>query len=144
MKFGWLLGIGAAVFVHPWDMLAPDRTARYWMPWLVAMPVETTIAICSVLFGGVLERLPSLRIGFAHAGGSFPGTFGRISHGFVARPDLVAVANPVPTTCTPEPTGPPGGLKLSILGNSRNGFDGLDALACFTIEIARSVRSSVT
>ncbi|MFN8622109.1 MAG: amidohydrolase family protein [Chloroflexota bacterium] len=86
----------AAVFVHPWDMLAPERTARYWMPWLVGMPVETTIAICSVIFGGVLERLPSLRIGFAHAGGSFPGTFGRIAHGFAARPDLVAIDNDVP------------------------------------------------
>lgn len=88
--------LGAAVFVHPWDMLAPERTARYWMPWLVGMPTETTIAICSVLMGGVLERLPALRIGFAHGGGSFPGTFGRIAHGFAARPDLVAVANPVP------------------------------------------------
>jgi aminocarboxymuconate-semialdehyde decarboxylase len=88
--------LGAAVFVHPWDMLAPERTARYWMPWLVGMPTESAIAICSVLFGGVLERLPALRLCFAHGGGSFPGTFGRIAHGFAARPDLVAVANPRP------------------------------------------------
>jgi aminocarboxymuconate-semialdehyde decarboxylase len=88
--------LGAAVFVHPWDMLAPERTARYWMPWLVGMPTESTIAICSVIFGGVLERLPSLRLAFAHAGGSFAGTFGRIAHGYAARPDLVAVANPRP------------------------------------------------
>lgn len=88
--------LGAAVFVHPWDMLAPERTARYWMPWLVGMPTESTIAICSVMFGGVLERLPGLRLAFAHGGGSFPGTFGRIAHGFAARPDLVAVANPRP------------------------------------------------
>jgi aminocarboxymuconate-semialdehyde decarboxylase len=83
--------LGAAVFVHPWDMLAPERMARYWMPWLVGMPTESTIAICSVIFGGLLERLPALRIAFAHGGGSFPGTFGRIAHGFAARPDLVAV-----------------------------------------------------
>jgi len=88
--------LGAAVFVHPWEMLGADRMGKYWLPWLVGMPAETCLAICSVLFGGVLERLPTLRIGFAHGGGSFPGTFGRIEHGFHARPDLVAVDNPVP------------------------------------------------
>lgn len=84
--------LGAAVFVHPWEMVGRERMPRYWLPWLVGMPAETTIAICSVIFGGVLERLPSLRIGFAHGGGSFPGTFGRIRHGFAARPDLVPCA----------------------------------------------------
>jgi aminocarboxymuconate-semialdehyde decarboxylase len=59
------------------------------------MPAETALAICSVIFGGVLERLPRLRIAFAHGGGSFPGTIGRIEHGFHARPDLCAVDNPV-------------------------------------------------
>ncbi len=88
--------LGAAVFVHPWDMLAPERMPRYWMPWLVGMPTESALAICSVIFGGILERLPRLRIGFAHGGGSFAGTFGRIARGFEARPDLVAVANPNP------------------------------------------------
>jgi len=82
--------LGAAVFVHPWDMLGADRMQRYWMRWLVGMPTETAIAICSVLFGGVLERLPNLRIAFAHGGGSFPGTLGRIQHGFDVRPDLCA------------------------------------------------------
>ena len=88
--------LGAAVFVHPWDMLAPERMTRYWLPWLVGMPAESALAICSVIFGGVLERLPRLRIGFAHGGGAFSGTFGRIAHGFEARPDLVAVNNPHP------------------------------------------------
>ncbi|NOT08469.1 MAG: amidohydrolase [Gemmatimonadales bacterium] len=88
--------LDAAVFVHPWDMLAPERMRKYWLPWLVGMPTETALAVCSVIFGGVLERLPTLKIGFAHGGGSFPGTFGRIEHGFHARPDLVAVDNPHP------------------------------------------------
>jgi len=86
--------LGAAVFVHPWDMLGKERMGRYWLPWLVGMPTETCLAICSVIFGGVLERLPRLRICFAHGGGSFPGTFGRIEHGFEARPDLCAAVNP--------------------------------------------------
>jgi aminocarboxymuconate-semialdehyde decarboxylase len=88
--------VGAAVFVHPWDMMGEARMRKYWLPWLVGMPAEASLAICSVIFGGVLERLPSLRIAFAHGGGAFPGTLGRIQHGFECRPDLVAVDNPVP------------------------------------------------
>lgn len=87
--------LGAAVFVHPWDMLGQDRMRKYWMPWLVGMPAETALAICSVIFGGVLERLPNLRICFAHGGGAFPYTIGRIEHGFLARPDLCALDNDV-------------------------------------------------
>ncbi len=82
--------LGAAVFVHPWDMFGKERMQKYWMPWLVGMPAETALAICSIVFGGVLERLPHLRIGFAHGGGSFPGTVGRIQHGYDVRPDLCA------------------------------------------------------
>lgn len=88
--------LGAAVFVHPWDMLGGARTAKYWMPWLVGMPTEVAIAISTLIFSGTLERLPRLRLAFAHGGGAFPGTLGRIQHGFDARPDLVAVDNKVP------------------------------------------------
>ncbi len=87
--------LGAAVFVHPWEMLGRERTERYWLTWLVGMPAETALAMCSLIFGGVLERLPALRIAFAHGGGSFPATLGRIEHGFRVRPDLVAVRNAV-------------------------------------------------
>ena len=87
--------IGAAIFVHPWEMLGRERMPKYWLPWLVGMPAETTLAICAMIFGGVLERLPNLRIAFAHGGGSFAYTLGRIEHGFDVRPDLVAVENPV-------------------------------------------------
>ena len=88
--------LGAAVFVHPWDMLAAERMERYWLRWLIGMPTETAIAIASVVFGGVLERLPDLRVCFAHGGGSWPAIAGRLQHGFDSRPDLVAVANPHP------------------------------------------------
>jgi len=87
--------LGAAVFVHPWDMLGADRMTKYWLPWLVGMPSETCLAICSMIFGGVFERLPELRVAFAHGGGSFPGTIGRIEHGFNVRPDLCAADNAV-------------------------------------------------
>jgi aminocarboxymuconate-semialdehyde decarboxylase len=87
--------LGACVFVHPWEMMGRDKMPKYWLPWLVGMPAETTLAICSMIFGGVLERLPKLKVCFAHGGGSFPFTIGRIEHGFNCRPDLVAVDNPV-------------------------------------------------
>jgi len=85
--------IGMALFVHPWDMMGMDKMPKYWLPWLVGMPAETSLAICSMIFGGVFERLPNLRVAFAHGGGSFPATIGRIEHGFNVRPDLCAVDN---------------------------------------------------
>jgi len=87
--------LGMAVFVHPWDMMGAERMDKYWMSWLVGMPVETTTAITSMIFSGLLERLPRLRVAFAHGGGSFPATLGRIEHGFIMRPDLCAVDNDV-------------------------------------------------
>jgi aminocarboxymuconate-semialdehyde decarboxylase len=83
----------AAVFVHPWDMMGKERMQKYWLPWLVGMPAESSLAICSMIFGGVFERFPKLRVAFAHGGGAFPGTIGRIEHGFHVRPDLVAIDN---------------------------------------------------
>lgn len=87
--------LGAAVLVHPWDMMGTADMPDYWLPWLVGMPAEESRAICSMIFGGVFERLPKLRVAFAHGGGAFSGTIGRIEHGFNARPDLVAVDNPL-------------------------------------------------
>ncbi|HYD00431.1 MAG TPA: amidohydrolase family protein [Phycisphaerales bacterium] len=102
--------LGACVFVHPWEMIGarhrhresppapPEMTERYkkfWGAWLVGMPAETCLALCSVLCCGMLAKLPRLRIGFAHGGGSFAGTIGRIEHGYAARPDLCATECPV-------------------------------------------------
>jgi aminocarboxymuconate-semialdehyde decarboxylase len=106
--------LGACVFVHPWEMVQfgqhppmltatgeaarfTNRMPRYWMPWLVGMPAETALAVCTLLMSGTLDRLPRLRICFAHGGGSFPFTLGRIAHGFAARPDLCQ------TDCTTSP-----------------------------------------
>ncbi len=87
--------LGMAVFVHPWNMMGAKHIEKYWLPWLVGMPAETARAVCSMIFGGVFERFPALRVCFAHAGGSFLPTIGRIEHGYNCRPDLVAVDNPV-------------------------------------------------
>lgn len=42
--------------------------SKFWLPWLVGMPSETAVAMCSMMFGGVLERYPKLRVCFAHGG----------------------------------------------------------------------------
>jgi aminocarboxymuconate-semialdehyde decarboxylase len=52
-----------------------------------------------MIFGGVFEKFPRLKVAFAHGGGSFPGTLGRIQHGFDTRPDLCAIENNVPPMC---------------------------------------------
>jgi aminocarboxymuconate-semialdehyde decarboxylase len=85
--------LGMSVFVHPWDMMGEQDMKQYWLPWLVGMPAETSRAICSMIFGGVFENLPNLRVAFAHGGGAFPFTSGRVQHGFHMRPDLCAVDN---------------------------------------------------
>jgi aminocarboxymuconate-semialdehyde decarboxylase len=85
--------LNAALFVHPWDMVGKSRMPKYWLPWLVGMPAETALAICCLLFSGVFDRFPKLRFAFAHGGGAFPFTIGRIEHAFHVRPDLVAVDN---------------------------------------------------
>jgi aminocarboxymuconate-semialdehyde decarboxylase len=87
--------LNMAVLVHPWEMMGEADMRKYWLPWLVGMPAETSRAICSLIFGGVMERLPKLRFCFAHAGGAFIPTIGRIQHGFECRPDLVAIDNTV-------------------------------------------------
>jgi aminocarboxymuconate-semialdehyde decarboxylase len=87
--------LGMAVMIHPWEMMGRQEMEKYWLPWLVGMPAETSRAACSLIFGGVLERLPNLRVMFSHAGGSFLTTLGRVEHGFNCRPDLVAIDNPV-------------------------------------------------
>lgn len=69
--------VGACIFVHPWDMQRDGRMSKFWLPWLVGMPSETAVAICSMAFGGVFERFPKLRVCFAH-GGQFYDLYGAI------------------------------------------------------------------
>jgi aminocarboxymuconate-semialdehyde decarboxylase len=80
---------GAAVFVHPWDMMAQERMPRYQLPWLVAMPAETQLSILWLILSGAFERLPrSLKLCFAHGGGSFPYLLGRVDNAWRHR-DIV-------------------------------------------------------
>ena len=85
--------INCPIFIHPWEVMGEKEIKKYWLPWLVGMPAEISRAICSLIFGGILEKFPNLRIAFAHGGGSFPFTIGRIDKGFISRPDLCAIDN---------------------------------------------------
>jgi aminocarboxymuconate-semialdehyde decarboxylase len=87
--------LNCSIFIHPWEMMGENEMMKYWLPWLVGMPAETARAICSLIFGGVMEKYPNLKFAFAHGGGSFPATVGRVEHGWKVRPDLCAVDNPI-------------------------------------------------
>jgi len=72
---------GAAVLVHPWDMIGGVRTAKHMMAWTVSMPAETQLSIVAMILGGAFDRLPKdLRLCFAHGGGSFAFLLGRLEN----------------------------------------------------------------
>jgi aminocarboxymuconate-semialdehyde decarboxylase len=78
---------GAAVLVHPWEMFGTDRMPKYMMPWTVGMPAETQLSIVALILSGALDRLPdTLRICFAHGGGSFPFLLGRLENAWHHHP----------------------------------------------------------
>lgn len=81
------------VFIHPWDMPSSPRLARWMARWLVGMPAETHLSILSLILGGGFDKLPeSLRLCFAHGGGSFPYWIGRMDNAWHRRPDLIATS----------------------------------------------------
>ncbi len=92
---------GAAVLVHPWDMLARERTAKYMMAWTVSMPAESQLGIVSMILGGAFERLPeSLRICFAHGGGSFAFLLGRLDNAWRRRDIVRGESKSLPSSYT--------------------------------------------
>lgn len=88
---------GIPLLVHPWDMMGGDARMKKWMlPWLVAMPAETQLGILSLIMSGAFERLPeSLKICFAHGGGSFAFLLGRVDNAWHQR-DIVRENCPHP------------------------------------------------
>lgn len=77
------------VLVHPWDMMGGKRMQQWMLPWLVAMPAETSLGILSLILSGAFERLPRhLNICFAHGGGAFAFTLGRVDNAWQHR-DIV-------------------------------------------------------
>jgi aminocarboxymuconate-semialdehyde decarboxylase len=80
--------LDVAVFVHPAaPLVGQERLTKYYFPLIVGNPLETALAASKLIYGGVLERLPRLRICFAHGGGAFPFTLARLDHGWKVRPE---------------------------------------------------------
>ena len=79
--------LGAFIFIHPHGGAGAERLGSYYLKNLVGLPFETTIAGASLVFGGVLERHPDLKICLSHGGGFLPYQAGRFRHGFEVRPE---------------------------------------------------------
>ncbi|MEM7128866.1 MAG: amidohydrolase family protein [Chloroflexota bacterium] len=84
------------LFIHPYIPPGEERMQDYYLHNLLGMVTETGLAIASVIYGGILERLPNLRIVFAHAGGVFPYIVGRMDHGYKVRIEECQKAIPHP------------------------------------------------
>lgn len=89
---------GVPVFVHPWDMAGSPRLDRWMARWLTGMPAETHLSIIAMMLGGVFDRVPpTLRLAFAHGGGSFAFWLGRFENAWHRRPDLIGVSELPPS-----------------------------------------------
>jgi aminocarboxymuconate-semialdehyde decarboxylase len=87
----------APVFVHPWDMPEGPRLDRWMARWLTGMPAETHLSALALVLGGVFDQVPpSLRLCFAHGGGSFPYWLGRADNAWERRGDIVRGKSTMP------------------------------------------------
>ena len=77
--------LGAFILLHPINVAGVDRLSSYYLNNLIGNPLDTTIAAACLVFGGVLERHPSLKICLAHGGGFVPYQAGRFLHGWHVR-----------------------------------------------------------
>ncbi|MFT4009199.1 MAG: amidohydrolase family protein [Nocardioidaceae bacterium] len=85
--------LGAPVFVHPWDLPTGPRLERWMAQWLTGMPAETHLSILALILGGVFDRVDeSLRICFAHGGGSFAFWLGRVTNAWHKRHDVIGTS----------------------------------------------------
>jgi aminocarboxymuconate-semialdehyde decarboxylase len=75
--------LGAFLTVHPYAPTFGFRTARYYLDNVLSNPFDTTIGACSIIFGGIADRFPDLKIMLVHGGGFFPYQIGRVQRGYV-------------------------------------------------------------
>ncbi|MGW3094898.1 amidohydrolase family protein [Streptomyces sp. NPDC001102] len=86
--------LGAVVFVHPWGCSLGERLATRYLGNTVGQPVETTVALSHLIFTGVLDRFPGLKLVAAHGGGYLPTYVGRSDHAWRVREDARGCAEP--------------------------------------------------
>jgi aminocarboxymuconate-semialdehyde decarboxylase len=86
--------LDAVVFVHPWGCSLAERLDRYYLSNTVGNPVETTVALSHLVFSGLLDRHPGVRVVAAHGGGYLPTYLGRSDHAWRVRPEAQRPAEP--------------------------------------------------
>jgi aminocarboxymuconate-semialdehyde decarboxylase len=79
--------LGCIVFIHPLGTSLGERVNQFYLTNIIGQPLETTIALSNLIFGGVLDRNPGVKIVAAHGGGYLPAYIGRSDHGFKVRPE---------------------------------------------------------
>ena len=79
--------LGTPILVHPTNNAGADRMGGYYLGNIVGNPMETTLAVGCVVFGGVLERFRGLTFCWSHGGGFWPYQVGRFDHGYEVRPE---------------------------------------------------------
>ncbi|MGC5009202.1 amidohydrolase family protein [Streptosporangium sp. DT93] len=84
---------GAVVFLHPFGCTLDERLDRWYLSNIVGQPVENTVALSHLIFSGVLDRHPDLRVLAAHGGGYLPAHLGRADHGWRVRPEARGCAH---------------------------------------------------
>ncbi|HZO25827.1 MAG TPA: amidohydrolase family protein [Chloroflexota bacterium] len=84
----------APIFIHPSGTTLGKRVAKYYLGNIIGNPLDTTIALTNLTFGGVLERFPMLNVVAAHGGGYLPSYFARSVHGHQVRPEMHTISRP--------------------------------------------------
>jgi aminocarboxymuconate-semialdehyde decarboxylase len=79
--------LDALILIHPYNVAGADRLRSYYLNNLIGNPLDTTIAAACLVFGGVLERHPKLKVLLVHGGGFVPYQAGRWVHGWKVRPE---------------------------------------------------------
>ena len=79
--------LGVPLFIHPNNPAGGERLRKYYLVNFFGFPLESTIAAAQLVFGGVLDRCPKLKICLSHAGGVLPFLMGRLEHGQTVRPE---------------------------------------------------------
>jgi aminocarboxymuconate-semialdehyde decarboxylase len=80
--------LGCVVFIHPLGTSLGDRVNQFYFTNIIGQPLETTIALSNLIFGGVLDARPGVKIVAAHGGGYLPAYIGRSDHGYKVRPEV--------------------------------------------------------
>ena len=86
--------LGALVFLHPFGCSLDERLDRFYLANTVSQPAENAVALSHLIFGGVLDRHPDLRVLAAHGGGYLPTSLGRSDHAWRVRPEAHGCAQP--------------------------------------------------